>query len=139
VIVYLSIPVCFGIAILRFRLFDIDRILSRAVTYLLVATVVATVYISAVLILPAVLGIEGDLAVAASTLLAAAAFNPVRVRVARGVEKRFNRARYDGQRELEEFASRLQVAPRFGSVDREVELVVGRTMQPVFIEIWVKD
>ena len=63
----------------------------------------------------------------------------MRIRVSTAVEKRFNRDRYNSQRELEAFASKLQRSTRLDSIDREIELVVSRTMQPVSLEIWVRE
>lgn len=137
----LAMPIAIGTSILRYRLYDIDRIISRTVSYGLVTGVLAGVYVGLVVLFQRVLGplAQGsDLAVAASTLLVAAAFVPVRRRVRDAVDRRFNRARYDAARTIEGFSTRLREQVDIDALHAELTDVVRRTMQPVHISIWMR-
>jgi hypothetical protein len=107
-----ALPVAIGVAILRYRLYSIGRIVSRTISYALVTLVLAGIYVGTVLVLGGVIraltGDDGALVVAASTLAAAAAFRPVRVRVQRLVDRRFSRARYDAAQMTEAFGRQLR-------------------------------
>jgi len=131
-------PVAIGVAVLRYRLYEIDRIVSRTVTYAVVVALLAGVFFGIVTFLTSFLPAESDLAVAASTLAVAALFNPLRTRVQGWVDARFNRARYDGERVVSEF---------MGSMRHEVDIdavvggwidVVDHTMQPSVVAVWVR-
>ncbi len=139
IILALGIPVAAANAILRHRLYDIDRILSRTVSYALVASVVATAYTVPVVLLPRLLGMSSDLIIAASTLAAAAVFNPARRRIQTAVDHRFDRARYDGEREVDAFASRLRGEVNLGTVTEDLSGVLGRTIAPAISSIWLRD
>ena len=102
-----AVPICIGMAILRYRLYDIDRIISRTLAYAIVTGLLVGVYAGLVLLATQVLRFSSPVAVAASTLAAAALFNPVRRRVQHAVDRRFNRARYDAEAAVEAFAARL--------------------------------
>jgi amino acid transporter len=86
------LPVCVGVAVLKYRLYDIDRIISRVISYAIVTAVLAGVFAGVVVLTSVVLPLKGSVAVAASTLVAAALFNPLRRRVQRAIDRRFNRA-----------------------------------------------
>ena len=106
-----ALPVAIAFAILRYRLYDIDRIISRTIGWAIVTALLVTVFAGAVVLLQATLAPftqENTLAVAASTLVAFALFQPLRRRVQRAVDRRFDRARYDGERMVEAFAERLR-------------------------------
>jgi hypothetical protein len=103
----IALPVSIGIGILKYRLYDIDRIISRTLAYALVTGLLVGVYTGLVLLATQVLRFSSPVAVAASTLAAAALFNPVRRRVQRAVDRRFNRTRYDADAAVETFAARL--------------------------------
>lgn len=135
------VPASIGAAILRYRLYDIDRLISRTVSYALVAGLLAALYAVIIVGLPQVLPGSSDspLLVAGATLAAAAVFNPLRRWVQGGVDRRFNRARYDAQREVDDFAALLRDSVELEDVAREVVGVLTRTMQPDTVSIWVKD
>jgi hypothetical protein len=103
-----ALPVSMGVAILKYRLYEIGRIVSRTVTYTIVTGLLVGVYAGLVLLTTRVLSVSSPVAVAASTLAAAAVFTPIRRRVQRTVDRRFNRARYDADRMVEAFAARLK-------------------------------
>lgn len=133
-----ALPVVVLIAVFRHHLYDIDRIVSRTVTYALVAAVVTTVYAIPVLVLPRLLDKSNDLVIAASTLGAAAVFNPVRRRIQRGVDHRFNRARYDAEREVDALSSRLEDAVDLTTVTDDLSRVLDRTVSPVHRAVWIR-
>jgi hypothetical protein len=132
------IPVSVAVAVLRYRLYDLDRIVSRTVTYLVVAVLTIGAYVLVVLMLGSFLGRDNPVAVAGATLAAAALFNPVRTRIRRWVDRRFNRPRYDTERVMDQFTDTLR-----HRVDPE-EVVVGwvgvvsETMHPATVGLWLK-
>jgi hypothetical protein len=134
-----AIPVAIGIAVLRYRLYEIDRLISRTVSYLLVVGVLAAVFFGVVTATSTLLDTSDDLVIAASTLAAAALFNPVRKRVQGWVDRRFNRSRYNAQLVVDQFAGSLR-----DQVDTEEVVdgwvgVVAETMQPVSAGVWVRE
>jgi hypothetical protein len=137
-VAWLLIPVAFTVAVVRHGLFGVHRLVSRTVTYSLVAVVVATVWIVPVLGLSRVLGGSNDLVVAASTLVAAAVFNPVRRRVREIVDRLFNRSRYDAELEIEAFTERLKNEVALDSITQDLSIVVGRTLRPQRASIWIR-
>ncbi|HEY5686660.1 MAG TPA: hypothetical protein VIY70_14950 [Acidimicrobiia bacterium] len=138
-VVMLALPVTVGLAVTRYRLYDIDRIISRTVAYTLVAVVVAGIYALPVVTLPRLLGESNDLVIAGSTLVAAAAFTPVRRRVQRTVDHRFNRTRFDTEREVEVFSDRLRSNLTLESVDAALAEAVVRTVQPSLSRLWIRE
>ena len=125
-------------AVLRYRLWDLDRLVSRTVTY---AAVTALLLIPYLLVLPAatrLAGGSGSLAVAAATLVAAAAFSPLRRRVQALVDRRFNRRRYDAARTVDAFAVRLRDQVDLGALHAELLAVVDQTMQPAHASLWLR-
>lgn len=137
-----TIPVAAGVAMLRYRLFDVDRLLSRTVSYAVVIATLATVYVGAVLLLGAVSrwlapGASADLAVAGSTLAAAAAFHPLRRRIVAAVDRRFDRAGYDAAQVVAAFGRRLRDEVDLSVLDTELRATVTRTVQPTGIGLWL--
>jgi hypothetical protein len=133
-----ALPVSMGVAILRYRLYDIDRIISRTLAYALVTGLLVGVYAGVVLLATGVLGIHGTVAVAASTLAAAAAFSPLRRRVQRVVDRRFNRARYDADMTVAAFAARLKDEVDLDSIQNDLAAVVQKTLEPAQLSWWVR-
>ena len=137
VVGFLAMPTCIGVAILRYRLFDIDRIVSRTLAYAIVTGLLVGVYAGLVLLATQVLRVRSPVAVADATLAAAALFNPVRHRVQRVVDRRFNRARYDADAAVAAFAARLQDAVDLDSVRDDLAEVVTRSLEPAHLSVWV--
>ncbi|HET7529518.1 MAG TPA: histidine kinase N-terminal 7TM domain-containing protein [Mycobacteriales bacterium] len=131
------LPVCAGVAILRYRLFDIDRVISRTVSYVIVTGVLVGGYIGVVALATRLLPFSSSVGVAASTLVVAAAFNPVRRQVQGVVDRRFNRQRYDAVRTVDAFAARLRDEVDVDVVHRDLLDVTTRAMQPATISLWV--
>jgi hypothetical protein len=134
----LCVPVGVAVAVLRYRLWDLDRLVSRTVTY---AAVTALLLIPYLLLLPAatrLAGSSGSLAVAAATLAAAALFQPLRRRVQDLVDRRFNRRRYDAARTVAGFATRLRDQVDLGALHAELLGVVDQTVQPTHAWLWLR-
>jgi hypothetical protein len=133
------LPACLGVAILRYRLYEIDRIISRTLSYAIVTGLLVGVYAGLVLLATQVLSVKSPVAVAAATLATAALFNPVRRQVQRVVDRRFNRARYDADRTIEAFAARLQDSVDLGAVQADLASVVHRALEPAHVTLWTND
>jgi hypothetical protein len=131
------IPVAVGVAILKYRLYDIDRIISRTLAYAIVTALLAGVYAGPVLLSTQVLGLRTPVAVAVATLAAAALFNPLRRRVQRVVDRRFNRARYDADLTVAAFAARLKDSVDLDAVRDDLARVVTRTLEPAHVSVWI--
>jgi hypothetical protein len=133
----LALPVSIGFGILKFRLYDIDRIVSRTVAYAIVTGLLVGVYAGLVLLATEVFRFHSTVAVAVSTLVAAALFNPVRRRVQHAVDRRFNRARYDADQTVAEFASRLQDAVDLHTVHSDLLSTVDGALEPAHVTVWM--
>jgi hypothetical protein len=138
----IAFPLSIAIAILRYRLYDIDRIISRTLSYALVTALLAGVYASVVLILGQVFGGVGaelpSWVVAAATLAAAAAFRPARRRIQAGVDRRFNRRKYNAAKTVEAFSARLRDEVDLDALAAELLAVVDQTMQPTRASLWLQ-
>jgi hypothetical protein len=134
-----GVPVAIAVAIFRYRLYEIDRIVSRTVAYALVAVVIVCVYALPVVTLPRLLGESNDLVIAGSTLAAAAVFDPVRRRIQRAVDHRFNRARYDAEREVELLTAELRSTVTVDAVAGTLTGVITRTVQPGQVALWIRE
>jgi hypothetical protein len=135
---FIMIPVAIGVAVTRYRLFEIDRILSRTVTYAIVIALLASVYFAGLAALTSLLSTDSPLAVAASTLAAAALFNPVRKRVQSWVDRHFNRSRYDAQRVVDTFSDSLRKDVDQDHLVRGWVGVVTETMHPAAAGVWIR-
>lgn len=131
------VPICFAVSVLRYRLYEIDRILSRAVSYLLVTGSLLAVYLGCVALLTTLLPFASSVGVAASTLAAAALFRPVRRRVQHGVDRRFNRQRYDAGRVVDRFATRLRDAVDPDVVHADLLGAAATAIQPTTVSLWL--
>ena len=131
------VPVAIGVAVLRYRLYDIDRIISRTVAYAIVTGLLVGVYGGSVLLATHVLRFRTPVAVAAATLAAAALFTPVRRRVQSRVDRRFNRARYDADQIAAAFAARLKETVDLGSVRDDLTGIVSRALEPTHVSVWI--
>jgi hypothetical protein len=131
-----ALPVGIGVGILRYRLYDIDRIISRTLAYALVTGLLVGVYTALVLSIQA-FGLRTPVAVAAATRAAAALFNPLRRRVQRGVDRRFNRARYDADQIVTAFAARIKDAVEVASVRDDLAVVVHQALEPTHVSVWI--
>jgi hypothetical protein len=134
--VFFAIPVSMGVAILKYRLYDIDRIISRTLAYAVVTGLLIGVYAGLVLLAQQVFRFSSPVAVAASTLAAAALFAPVRRRVQHAVDRQFNRARYDADLTIAEFAARLQDAVDLDAVRADLAGVVQAALEPAHVSLW---
>jgi hypothetical protein len=132
-----ALPASIGVGILRYRLYDIDRIISRTLAYAIITGLLVGVYAGLVLLATRVLSFHTPVAVAASTLAAAALFNPVRRRVQRAVDRRFNRARYDADQTIAAFAAGLKDAVDLDSVRDDLAGVVQHALEPAHVSMWV--
>lgn len=135
---FTSIPVAIGVAVLRYHLYEIDRLIRRTVSYAVVVAVLAGVYAAGVLLFRSLLPVEGDLAVAASTLAVAGLFSPLRARVQQRVDRRFNRSRYDAELETRRFADRLRTQLDLDELTEDLHAVVAKTVQPSTASMWLR-
>jgi hypothetical protein len=138
-IVATVIPVATAVAVLRYRLYEIDRLISRTITYLLVTGVLVGVFAGIVLLATRVLPFSSPVGVAASTLAAAALFNPLRRRVQGLVDRRFNRTRYDAETVIAAFGGRLRGAVDLESVQAGLLAAVSQTTSPAHASIWLRN
>jgi hypothetical protein len=136
-----ALPVSIGVAILRYRLYDIDRIISRTLAYAIVTGLLVGVYAGLVLLATQALpvSLSTPVAVAGATLVAAALFSPVRRRVQRLVDRRFNRARYNADKTAALFAARLQDAVDLDAVQDELAGVVHQALEPAHVSLWINE
>jgi len=132
-----ALPVCIGVAILKYRLYDIDRIISRTLAYAVVTGLLVGVYAGLVLLATRVLSFHSTVAVAASTLAAAALFSPLRRRVQQVVDRRFNRARYDADQTIAAFAAQLKEAVDLDAVRDDLAAAVQQALEPAHLSVWI--
>jgi hypothetical protein len=132
------LPLANGAAILRYRLYDLDRIISRTVAYGLLTVLLGLAYAGVVLGLGRLLPQGSSLVVAAATLAVAAAFQPARRHLQQAVDQRFNRRRYDAARTIQAFSTRLQEQVDLDTLTGELLAVVEQTMQPTQVSLWLR-
>lgn len=135
---FLALPVSIGVGILRYRLYEIDRVISRTLAYAIVTGLLIGVYAALVTTAHSLFPDRSPLAVAAATLAAVALFNPLRRRVQRWVDKRFNRAHYDAEQTVAAFAARMQDAADLDEIRDDLLAVAYRVLEPERIAVWVR-
>jgi hypothetical protein len=137
-----AVPVAIGVAVLRYRLYDIDRIINRTVVYGLLTALLGIVYAGAVLVSGQLFGGAAgnppSLAVAGATLAVAALFQPARRRIQRVVDRRFNRRRYDLAKTIQAFSTRLRDEVDLDTLSAELVAVADQTMEPTMISLWLR-
>jgi hypothetical protein len=132
-----ALPVGIGMGILKYRLYDIDRIISRTLAYAIVTGLLAGVYAGLVLLATQVLEVRSPVAVTGSTLAAAALFSPLRHRIQRIVDRRFNRAKYDADTTVTAFAARLKDATDLDTIQDDLAGVVQQALEPAHVSVWI--
>ena len=132
-----SLPVCISFAILKYHLYDIDRLISRTLSYTLVTGLLIGVYAGVVTFATRVLPFHSAVGVAASTLVVAALFNPLRRRVQHVIDHRFNRAGYDADRTIAAFAARLKDEVDLDSIRDDLAGAVSQALEPAHISVWI--
>jgi hypothetical protein len=132
-----ALPVCIGVAVLKYRLYAIDRIISRVISYTIITAVLAGVFAGLVILATQVLPFKTPVAVAAATLAAAALFNPLRGRVQRAVDRRFNRARYNAEAVVAAFTTRVRQTVDPATVQDDLAATVHQAFQPAHISVWL--
>jgi hypothetical protein len=141
-VLVIALPVAVGIAVLRYRLYDIDRLLNRTLVYGLLTAILGLVYAGTVLVLGEVFGgVAGDppsWAVAGATLAVAALFRPARRRIQAVVDRRFNRRKYNAAKTVEAFSTRLRDEVDLDTLSTELLTVVDQTMQPAMVSLWLR-
>jgi hypothetical protein len=135
----LCLNVAIAIAVLKYRLYEIDRIISRTLAYTIVTSLLVGLYAGLVLLATRVLSFSSPVAVAASTLVAAALFSPLRRRVQRAVDRRFNRARYDADQTVTAFAARLKDSVDLDAVQGDLASAVQRALEPAHVSLWMNN
>jgi hypothetical protein len=133
-----AFPICIGIGILKYRLYEIDRLISRTLSYLILTGLLAGLFVGIVSLATDVLPFSSPVAVAASTLAAAALFNPLRRRVQHTVDRRFNRSRYDAEAIVTAFTLRLRDAVDLDTVRHELLAAVDGAVQPTHASVWIR-
>jgi hypothetical protein len=133
-----ALPVGLGVGVLKYHLYDIDRLISRTLSYAIVTGLLIGVYVGLVTLATRVLPFSSPLGVAASTLVAVALFNPLRRRVQRLVDRRFNRARYDAEATIEAFARRVRDDLDLEVVSSEFVSAVQSSVEPAHVSLWLR-
>lgn len=138
-VVFPLVPVAVAVAVLRYRLYDIDRLISRTVSYAILTGLLVAVYAGLVTVATRLVHSKDSLVIAGSTLAVAALFQPLRSRVQHAVDRRFNRTKYDAERTIEAFSRRLRAEVDLETVRNDLLAVVGTVLQPAAAGLWLRD
>jgi len=131
------LPVCVGVAVLKYRLYAIDRIISRVISYAVISAVLAGLFAGLVLLATQVVQVHTPVGVAVATLAAAALFNPLRRRVQRAVDRRFNRSRYNAEAVIAGFTRKLRGTVDLDAVRDDLAAAVDQAFEPVHVSVWL--
>jgi hypothetical protein len=137
-VAFSALPISIGLAILRYRMYDIDRLVSRTLSYTILTALLVGTFIGLVSLTTNTLALSGRVGVAASTLAAAALFNPLRKHIQRLVDRRFNRARYDAEATVAAFTARLRDAVEIDAIAADLLDAVNHAVRPAHASIWIR-
>jgi len=132
-----ALPVCMGVAVLRYRLYELNRVISRVVSYTLITVLLGGVFAGLILLATRVLPVKGSAAVAVATLVIAALFNPLRKRVQHVVDRRFNRSRYDAEAVAAAFTARMRRTIDLDTIQDDLVGAVHQAFQPAHVSLWL--
>jgi hypothetical protein len=132
-----ALPICLGVAVLKYRLYELNRVISRVVSYALITGLLAGVFAGLILLADRVLAVKGSVTVAVATLVIAALFNPLRRRVQRVVDRRFNRSRYDAVAVVAAFNARLRQTVDLDALQHDLLGVTDNAFQPAHVSVWL--
>ena len=135
---WVALPISIGVGILRYRLYEIDRLISRTLSYAVLTALLVGTFLGLIALTTNTLALSGRVGVAASTLAAAALFNPLRRRIQRLVDRRFNRARYDAEATVAAFTARLRDAVEIDAIREDLLDAVNRAVQPTHASVWIR-
>jgi hypothetical protein len=133
-----ALPISIGVGVLRYRLYEIDRLISRTLSYGILTALLVGTFIGLIGLTTNTLALPGRVGVAASTLGAAVLFNPLRVRIQRIVDRRFNRVRYDAEATVAAFRARLRDAVELDAISADLLDTVNHAVQPTHATVWIK-
>jgi hypothetical protein len=133
-----ALPVGIGVGILKYRLYEIDRLISRTLSYAILTALLVGTFIGLIALTTNTFARSGRVGVAASTLAAAALFNPLRKRIQHLVDRRFNRARYDAEATVAAFTAQLRDAVEIDAIRADLLDAVNRAVQPTQASVWIK-
>ena len=132
-----ALPVCMGVAVLKYRLYELNRVISRVVSYTAITALLDGVFAGLILLATRVLPVKGSVAVAVATLVIAAPFNPLRRRVQRAVDRRFSRARCDAEAIVGAFSARLRRTIDLDTIRGDLVGAVHEAVQPAHVSVWL--
>jgi hypothetical protein len=132
-----ALPICLGVAVLKYRLYELNRVISRVVSYTMITALLGGVFAGVILLADRVLPVKGSVAVAVATLVIAALFNPLRRRVQHAVDRRFNRARYDAEAVVAAFTARLRHTVDLDALRHDLLGVTEDAFQPAHVSMWL--